>query len=134
MKTLCQNWIILFLQVLQVINKNLTNAVFCHEDDAWSQVDETLKVIKWILRGLWMGEPNSIATHLTVVEKFHSKRNLLTSWWLERKCQVVTKIIRIHHVGTMNIYIKCHGNPSTSYNHSVWSEVLDGRSDQLRMA
>lgn len=85
---------------------------------------------EWI-RGLWMDEPNSIATHLSVVEKF---QNMLTSWWLERKSQGVTKIIRIHHVGTMNIYIKFHGNPSTTYNHSVWSKVLDRRNDQLRVA
>ncbi len=56
-----------------------------------------------------MSEPIVKVVHPAVVETFHSNHKS-TSWWQQRKSQGITKVSRIHPLGTMDVCNKFHGN------------------------
>lgn len=64
-----------------------------------------------------MPVPNSIAIYPIVVEKFHSKPQMWDSWWHNWKSQKNTKVIGIHHLGTMNVCTHISANPSSGCWH-----------------
>lgn len=52
-----------------------------------------------------------------------------TSCWHWRKKSRIIKVIRIHHLETMNVCTKCHGHPSNSCsNISVFSKVVGSQT------
>lgn len=41
--------------------------------------------------------------HLTYINQYNNEPEMLTSWWCQRTSQVITKGLRIHPLGTMNV-------------------------------
>lgn len=56
---------------------------------------------------------NIIAIYPVVVEKFLSKPQISISRWGQRKSQWITKVIRVHHLGTMDVCTK--SGPSSQF-------------------
>ena len=54
----------------------------------------------------------------------HFKSQMWTSWLHYRKCQEITKVIRIRHLGTMNVYI-------IQYIDIIFPSVPKSWTDQL---
>lgn len=61
-----------------------------------------LKWSQFVLRETWMCVPNFMEIHPVVVETFRLKVQMWTFWWCKMKSQGIPKVIRLHHLGTMN--------------------------------
>ncbi len=55
-----------------------------------------------------MSGPNFMTIHPTVVEIFHSKPQMSTSWW--QQSQGFTKVSRLYPLGTTDVCKKLTGN------------------------
>ncbi len=103
-------WLLhLFLSKKRVLVNVITWA------DTWSRSIGQIKNLIWwwkpkllqsILRWTSMSELHFMAIHPRVVETFHSKPQMSTSWWRQKKSQRITRVIRIHHLGTIYVCTK----------------------------
>ncbi len=93
------------LQIFGHMKESTGHIQICQQPDdgvRWN-VGGSRKFLQFTLRGNM-----NVGTrfHPIVIEKFHSKPQMWTSRWRERESQGITKVIRIHHLGIMNICTK----------------------------
>ncbi len=72
------------------------------------------KCLGFFPRGLECPDLYFMAIHPIVVEIIRTKPKMPTSQWRWRKSQWITKVIRIHPLGSMNVCTKFHSNPFNS--------------------